>query len=133
MLMIQRVKHGGFALPSILIASIVMLMVLMTAITSVAATRTALDDQYYNQIARNAAESGMAKATACIRQNSYLMPWGDSGGTLTPQTTCSGSTQAGLSLYVGNLASERTTFRLTESSINGAYYNIESTGTVELL
>lgn len=34
---------------------------------------------------------------------------------------------------MSNLASERTTFRLTESSINGAYYNIESTGTVELL
>ena len=133
MLMIRKINSGGFALPSILIASVVMLMVLVTAITAVVATRTALDDQYYRQLARNAAESGIAKATACIRQNSYLMTWSGAGGTLTPQTACSGVVQAGLPLYVSETPSERTTFTLTESAINGAYYTIESTGTVELL
>jgi hypothetical protein len=40
---------NGFALPTVLIASIVMLTVLLASVTSTAAIRASLMTQYYNQ------------------------------------------------------------------------------------
>ena len=58
----QKLLKRGFALPTILIASVVMLLVLTTAIAGIVATRNALDDQRYTQFAKEATESGTAKA-----------------------------------------------------------------------
>ena len=64
----------GFALPSIMIASVVMLALLATAISSVTSTRTALRSQHYEQLAREAAESGMTVATACLQSGVNTWP-----------------------------------------------------------
>ena len=122
----------GFALPTILIASIVMLTVLLTAVGATIATRNSLNDQYYNRLAKEAADSGMAKATACIVANNHLMPWQNEGGTLKPGTDCSGYDDPTLQKYVSQKDNLTTTFELTESTVEGAYYAIESTGSVLL-
>lgn len=78
-------SKNGFALPTVLIASVVMLTVLLASISSTVAVRTALNDQYYNKLAQEAAEAGAVYAAACIANNKS---W--SGRSLTPGTDCKG-------------------------------------------
>lgn len=81
---IKKSGKRGFALPSILIASVVMLAVLMVAIQAVVASRSALNEQYYIQLAREAAESGLALAESCLTSNSGEATWSN----LRPYTDC---------------------------------------------
>lgn len=99
----------GFALPTILIASIVMLLVLTTAVAAVVATRNALDDQRYTQFAKEATESGTAKAQACLRQSNYIAQWTDAN-PLRPNTDCSGNVISSMSPYVMDTPQLKSTF-----------------------
>jgi alpha-tubulin suppressor-like RCC1 family protein len=111
--MLLKKKHG-FALPTVLIASIILLTVLLTAVTAVSSIRTALNDQYYNQLADEAAESGVAMAQACLKANNYIATWGAgaSGKPLRPNTDCNGGDPctSGSNCYVLNRAGVQTSF-----------------------
>ena len=82
----------GFALPTVMITSILMLAMLLVALQITTATTNSLRVQYYNQLAREAAESGLAMAEACIKANDWSMPWQESSPSmpLTPATDCKG-------------------------------------------
>lgn len=84
-------KHlaRGFALPTILIASIVMLIVLLASVSSTAAVRNAILNQYYSQLALTAGEAGVEYAKACLNQNAGVPLWNDAN-PLRPNTNCSG-------------------------------------------
>ncbi|RRJ85691.1 hypothetical protein EG850_12270 [Gulosibacter macacae] len=84
----------GFALPTILIAAVVMLAVMLVAVQAVVVTRNALTDQHYNQLACVAAESGLAMATACLNQSELTVTW-SSAKPLRPNTDCEGTSQVG--------------------------------------
>jgi hypothetical protein len=88
-------RSGGFALPTVLIASIIMLMVLLSAVTSVAATRLSLTNQYYNLLAKNASDAGVAYAKACLAANNGVPQWTDAK-PLTSETDCAGTNLNGL-------------------------------------
>lgn len=81
---------GGFALPTVLIASVVMLMVLTVSVSSVVAVRTTLQTQYYEQLAKTAGEAGVAYAKACLAKNGNVPLWTDAK-PLTPATDCAGN------------------------------------------
>lgn len=49
----------GFALPTVLIASVVLLTVLAVSVTATTAARTTLKNQYYAQLAQIAGEAGL--------------------------------------------------------------------------
>ncbi len=83
-------RLSGFALPTILIASIIMLTVLLAAVTSTSSVRAALTAQYYNQLSQNAGESGNAFAKYCLSQNNGIPQWTDEK-PLMPNTDCSGN------------------------------------------
>ncbi|MGV9001968.1 MAG: glycine-rich domain-containing protein [Candidatus Saccharimonadaceae bacterium] len=83
-------SRGGFALPTVLIASVVMLIVLSVSVTSVATVRTALKTQYYEQLAKIAGESGVAYAKACLAKNGNKPLWTDAK-PLKPSTDCAGN------------------------------------------
>ena len=107
-----RVRYQqAFTLPTVIIASVVMLAVLVAAVGAVSSSRTALDMQYYEDLAKDAAESGVAMAESCLYQNGYNAQWGASGSVLRPNTTCSGAA-AGGSLYVLQGDGFRTTFEV---------------------
>ncbi len=80
----------GFALPSILVASVVMLIVLVAAISAVVASRNAIQGQYFNQLAHEAAQSGIAMARMCLKQNDLTVTWSDTS-PLRPNTDCNGT------------------------------------------
>lgn len=85
----QKIR-GGFALPTVLIASVVMLTILSVAVTSVAAVRTNLKVQYYEQLAKVAGEAGAAYAEACLAKNNNVPLWTNEK-PLTPATDCAGN------------------------------------------
>ena len=117
--MVKKMLQQGFALPSIMIASVVMLAVLATAISSVTTTRTALNEQYYNALARVAAESGVRFAEACMRDNSMVVSW-TSAKPLRPNTDCNSDVVVGQSAYVLEQDGIRTSFTVSvDSSANG--------------
>ena len=123
-------RARAFALPSIMIASVVMLMVLAAAISGVATTRTALTDQYYNQVAKEAAESGLAMADACIESGTLTWP-----NPLRPGSGCSGAaTQCDNdeSCYLLQEGNVRTTFYVDAPTNPGDTSTARSVGRVEL-
>ncbi len=84
-------RTNGFALPTVLIASIIMLSVLLAAVASTAAMRSSLKNQYYDQLSKVAGDAGLAYAQACLTQNDYkpLDGWTDST-PLVPNADCNG-------------------------------------------
>ena len=83
-------RNAGFALPSILIAGIVMIIVMLAAVQAGASVRVALDNQYYDCLAREAGQSGIVLARACLEKNNYIPQWTDAK-PLRPNTDCAGN------------------------------------------
>lgn len=92
-------KTTGFSLPTILVSSIVMLSVLLVAVVATSTIRQSLNEQFYDQIASNASEAGVAYAKACLSVNDGIPKWSDAL-PLKPNTNCSGVVQGSLPTYV---------------------------------
>ena len=127
-----RRRTEGFALPTILISSVVMLMVLVAAVTATEGIHTALDRQYYNQLAREAAESGLAMAQLCLQANSYTPSWSASY-PLQPDKDCTGMNSNGVSHWIVNQNNIQTTFSVAYPTNNNVSQTVTSVGTVQLL
>lgn len=127
-----RENDGGFALPTIIIASVIMLIVLVTSVTAVGSITTALAGQYYGQLAREAAESGLANARACLRASDYVPSW-TNVTPLKPDTDCYGLA-AGASAYIVNANNVRSSFLVNAPDVGTASsVRVAATGTVELV
>ena len=79
----------AFALPTILISSGVMLIVLLLAIQSTISVSEGIRGQYADKLGSEAAESGVALAKACIAQNGTIT-WTNTK-PLKPNTDCTGT------------------------------------------
>jgi len=112
--LINRAKQEAFALPTVLIASVVMLIVLLSAVSASSSIRAAIDSQYYNQIAREAVESGLTLATECLRKNAN--PGWTDASPLRPGSSCNGSsTESG---YIIDTPTLKTSFTVGSYSID---------------
>ena len=133
-------NRGGFALPTVLIASVVMLSILTVSVTSVAAVRNSLKVQYYNQLAKVAGEAGVAYAKACLAKNGNVPQWSDSS-PLKPNTDCSGTPLSTISCpgsadcYVVSTTTYRSSFSVGKPTVDaqGKAITIPNSGFVELL
>lgn len=101
--------QSAFALPTVLISSIIMLIVLLSSVSAASSVRTALDEQFYTKLAQEAAEAGQARALACLESSNYIQTWTDNS-KLRPDTTCTGATIGGGNKYIANYGNIRTTF-----------------------
>lgn len=136
----DRVKERGFALPTILLVSTVMLTILTASIAAAAASRVSLDSQYYNQLARQAAQSGIARANECLLGNGYTPQWSTVAATrdLRPNSDCTGATMAGghVSAYVvgtSGTPTVRTKYSIEAPSGSGIGSILRVVGTTELV
>lgn len=102
-------KRLGFALPTVIVSSVVLLMVLVTAISATVAVRNGLQDQYYTELATAASEAGTTYATACLNKNGGQATWTDAK-PLRPNTDCNGDVVGGRSAYVFESGEVRTYF-----------------------
>lgn len=85
----------GFALATVLIASVVMMIVLLSAVAATASVKSAILSQQYERMAQLAGEAGAAYAQACVQYaESAGIPasslW-SSAKPLKPNTDCSGN------------------------------------------
>jgi alpha-tubulin suppressor-like RCC1 family protein len=138
----QRYIKKGFALPTVMIASVVMLMVLLLALQGVSSVDVAMNAQHYNSIALEAAYSGATYAKKCLANNDYVANWSDTR-PLMPNTDCSGKATAvcsqlideNCSLYVDSDNNLRTTFYASYPTYNtsGKITGMVVTGLVQLL
>lgn len=123
---------AGFALPTIVIASVVLFAVLVAATGMVSSTTSSLNTQYYEGLAADAAESGAAHADACLSANSYTSTWGVK--TLTPKTDCNGNSVSAQKTYLVSDANFRSTYVVGSVVDAGTGTQTATiTGTVSLL
>jgi microcystin-dependent protein/Tfp pilus assembly protein PilV len=131
-------SRNGFALPTILIASIVMVIVMLAAIQSAVSVRVALDNQYYSKLAQEAGQAGVAYAKACFATNAGKPDpvWtANQSRTLATGDGCDGAPIVGAPQYVLNANGIRTSFKVSYPTVDssGVAANVPSVGTVELL
>lgn len=107
---VQHLHQKAFALPTVLIGSVVMIIVMLAAITATVSVSNAINAQYYNKLSLEAGESGTAMAVSCIKQRGSVA-W---TSPLRPGTDCNG---VGTSGYVLNTSTIRTSFSVAVPSI----------------
>lgn len=137
----------GFALPTILIASLIMMSVLMVSVTSTASIRTSLMSQYYNQLSQNAADAGVVYAKSCLEKNNNIPTWSDST-PLKPNTDCNGVQISGFTCVDNSISADSrcsvavnttdkiiSTFSVKMPSLdsNGIAVNLSAVGTTNIL
>lgn len=142
---LSSTESKGFALPTVLIASIIMLSVLLVSVSSTVAIRASLASQYYNLLSKNAADAGVAYANSCLSANNGIAQWTN---PLKPGTDCNGTQLAGftcpdnsvdsrcsVSVNDNNITSSFSVAVVTPSQIdpNGRAMNISSSGSTKLL
>lgn len=131
-------RERGFALPTILLVSMVMLTVLVATIAGVAASRVSLDSQYYNQLASQAAQSGVNRANECLRGSGYVPQWSTLAASrnLRPDSDCTGTTMTGsyVSAYVMSDGSSNVRTRYSVDAPSGTKIGsiLRAVGVVEL-
>lgn len=101
-------KIAGFTLPTVLITSIIMLTLLLVGLQFASSYAAALRERYYNQLAREAAESGLGYALTCLRGNGMISTW--KSKTLKPETDCQGDAVPGQTADVLKKDNLRTRF-----------------------
>lgn len=133
---------GGFALPAILIVSTVMIAILVASIAAAASSRVSLDSQYYNLLAKQAAQSGVARANECLSSNGYVPQWSTVAASrdLRPNSDCTGATMvgSGVSAYVvgdgvGPSLNVRTRYSIEAPDGSGVGSILKVIGTTELV
>jgi len=120
-------RRPGFTLPTVLVASTVMIMVLLAGLQLSISASNALKSQYYNQLAREAAEAGVAKARECLGSTGTAA-WNDAS-PLQPQTNCDGTTSVSCpndQCYVMKSDELRTSFTVGAPTV-GANGRLEYT------
>lgn len=136
MVISYRKKSEGFALPTVVIASVVMFAILVAVSSLVSGTRASLDTQYYEALAADAADAGGTMADACIQENNLVSQWSTSTPTrqLQPQTDCTGVDVSGQSRYLVTTPTYRSFFTVDPvSKSSSGVQTATITGTVEVL
>jgi alpha-tubulin suppressor-like RCC1 family protein len=132
----------AFALPAVMIAAVVMMMVLVSGLSATTSINSGLRQQHSAKLRKQAAESGLAMAKYCMGANGGSITWTNST-PLKPNTDCSGVettscpvTSTNDVCYVSKGTGYRTTFEvgvILDSSNNptginskGIYRNVRA-------
>jgi alpha-tubulin suppressor-like RCC1 family protein/Tfp pilus assembly protein PilV len=105
----------GFALPTVMIASVVMLIILLSSLVAVSSTNVAIRNQVNLKLASEAAQAGVAMVNACLAANSNSVTWTTS---LAPNTDCTGTVVGGASAYVLDTTNVKTTFSVPPPTLS---------------
>lgn len=126
-------RQKAFALPTVLVSSVIMLMVLVAAVSITIALRTSLDEGRYNRLAEMAAEAGTSYAQACIEANSGTVTW-TNVKPLKPETDCNGDVVVGRLAYVLQRSDFQTSFSVPRPVLGAGNEPlvVSATGKVEL-
>ena len=145
----RRALSPGFALPTIIVVSVILFAILAAVMSTVSSVRSRLTDQYRQSLTRDAAESGVAYATYCYASQAGTLDtteWpratSGAGQTLDSGDDCNGKPNTTLNCgtpsessqcYVVKSGNVRTTFSVARTDFSGASYRLKSTGTSTLV
>lgn len=118
-------RKRGFALPTVLLSAVVMLMILVTTVSVTTAVTGGLRDQHYTELASLASEAGTVMATACLNENGGQATW-TNANPLRPNTDCSGNVISGLSGYVLEQDDVRTYFVVQQPLVGAGNVPVSS-------
>jgi len=121
----RRYKQG-FALPTIVIASLVLFMVLVAAVGSASSIRAALDTQFYDFVGRDVLETAASRAKDCVLNSNLIL-----NTDVKPNTNCDGSVNSLASLYIQNGNGYRTSYTIRMVSSTAQKKEIKITSLVE--
>ncbi|MES2876449.1 MAG: hypothetical protein V4678_03175 [Patescibacteria group bacterium] len=102
----------GFALPTVMIASVVMLMVLLSGLVSASSTNVALRAQHHQKLAQEAVDAGRALAQACVKSGVTSWTGLYPGSTCSPASNPCPDVGAPASCYLVDTPTVRTTFKV---------------------
>lgn len=112
----------GFALPTVLIASVVMLIVLTSGLVAATSSNLALRNQYETRILNQAAEAGKAFVTGCLAQtggvSNWLILYPNSNCTTTANTNLCPDTGAPAGCFLVDEVNRKTTFTVGAATTN---------------
>jgi alpha-tubulin suppressor-like RCC1 family protein len=130
----RQIRVDGFAMPTVMITSVVMLIVLMASLQTSASMSTNLNESYYTRLAKEATESGLLFANECLN-NGHI--WRIK---LKTGTNCDGNAITGASSYIVNKTASnlvRSSYEVNALSASpfdsNGQINITVQGKVELL
>lgn len=130
-----RGDASGFALPTVVIASLVLMIVLVAGLSAATSTSASIQAQYYDELTREASEAGATFAQACLEANNYSPQW-TNAKPLTPSTDCSGNVLANCAstCYVYSDTKIKLSFRVNlPTTTADGYQLIQSSGSVSQL
>lgn len=119
----QTSHQQGYILVATILLSIAISIVAITFMQYTANTSSTLNAQNYQDLAKEAADSGIAYAHSCMSTGTMSWP------SMTPGTTCTGTSNGG-STYMQTADNWRSTFSVSQPD---AVNNVISTGTVEIM
>lgn len=123
----QNKADNGYALPTVLILSFVLLIISLSTFQAGVALSRSILDQHWNRLAKQAMEAGVAYATSCAKQLDT------SWSGLAPNKECNGNTITGRSQYYAHDISSsprwRATYTVSNVQTNSGLYG-ESTATI---
>lgn len=134
--------RAGFTLPAVVIICTALMTIGLSLIQNSSSVYDSLNDQYYNRIAQEAAEAGVAYANFCLSDNSFEQTWGSklSKPNLTQKTDCNGDPLSSAPDYLMQNGTVRTGFSVgdldTRSdgavifAVTGTVENVSSSGSV---
>ena len=138
---VRRQSSKGFALPTVVITSVVMFAILVVAVGTVSSSRVSLDTQYYEDIAKDAAESGVAYAGDCVNEiggTATTSQWSNSTTvTLDSGEDCYGTAISGANCtnsagpsqcYVVSQGNVRTRFVVQPLKLSSTVFVLTATG-----
>jgi len=130
-----RSFRPAFSLPTVLIISLTVLTMCLASLQTVTFLQVNIQTNYYQRLAREAAEAGLAHASSCLAVSNHTQTWGSSGsGDLQPNTDCNGANISGQSIYVYQNAQFQTAYDVGNLDNAQTYaVQISSTGTASVL
>lgn len=137
----QRINYSdGSVIVYVFAISLFAVVVLGSYLQFVSVNRTEGTDHYYQRIAEQAAESGLAYALACYKNGSKTQTWGNTASSspahLTPRRNCSGVPIGSASDYVvenGNIRSTFTVGSIAASRDSGNIIVLKAVGTTQIV
>lgn len=108
----------GFALPTVMIASVVMMMVLLSGLVASSSVNSALRSQYNAKVLQLAGDAGVNMVNACLAKSYYVVTWTDVK-PLKPNTDCNGDAIAGASQYVLDTPNLKSSFSVPAVVLEG--------------
>lgn len=128
----KQTRREGFALPSVVVVSLIMISVVTSVTYFMSVTRQALVTQEYEQMAKAASDAGLAMAQACLKQSNYVAEWTNEQ-PLRPNTDCRGAVVSTKSAYVMERDLTRTAFTVPKPAESNGMQRITVTGRVSLV